>query len=36
MDLSAAFGTVDYIIFLARLKATFGIKDTAINGYYHI
>ena len=30
LDLSAAFGTVDYNIFLARLKATFGIKDTAI------
>ena len=30
LDLSAAFDTVDHNIFLARLKATFGIKDTTI------
>ena len=30
MYLSAAFDTVDHNIFLARLNATFGIKDTAI------
>ena len=31
LDLSAAFDTVDHNIFLvAKLKATFGIKDTAI------
>ena len=30
LDLSVAFETVDHDIFLARLKAVFGIKDTAI------
>ena len=30
LDLSAAFDNVDHNIFLARLKATFGIKDSAI------
>ena len=30
LDLSADFDTVDHNIFIARLKATFGIKDTTI------
>ena len=30
LDLSAAFDTIDHNIFLVRLKATFGMKDTAI------